>query len=223
MRRAVLFDFFNTLLSGGDKRRHAVAREMGADVGADPDAFATLFAQTWHERMIGALGDLAAQVRHIATRLGVDPSETAVATAVRRRYELAEETIVPDDGSVAVLGAVRAAGWRVAIVSNCTVESGSVIHRTRVAALADAVVLSCDVGMAKPDPAIYRLACARAGITEPRGSVFVGDGADDELRGASDLSMRVIQTTQYASHPVPWSGETIATLADLPKLIGRAA
>ncbi len=116
-----------------------------------------------------------------------------------------------------MLTALRAAGFRVAIVSNCTSESGEVIHTTLLAQAADAVVLSCDVGLAKPDPAIYLLACERIGVPDPSDCVFVGDGADTELRGAARLGMRVIQTTQFSRNDPMWPGERVSSL------IGAAA
>jgi putative hydrolase of the HAD superfamily len=222
MPRAVLFDFFNTLVSGGNATRWAVTREMGADVGVDPDEYAKLFANVWHERMTGEMGDLPAQIRTVAGRLGAHPSDAAVEVAVRRRMDLARSTIVPGDESVRVLGTLRAAGYRVAIVSNCTSESGEVIHTTALAQESDAVVLSCDVGLAKPDPAIYLLACERIGVPDPTECLFVGDGADMELRGAAHLGMRVIQTTQFSRNDPMWPGERIASLTELLPLLGIA-
>lgn len=220
MPRAVLFDFFNTLVSGGNATRWAVTREMGADVGVDPDEYAKLFASVWHQRMTGEMGDLRAQIRTVAGRLGAQPSDTALDTAVRRRMELARSTIVAGKESVHVLTALRAAGFRVAIVSNCTSESGEVIHTTLLAQAADAVVLSCDVGLAKPDPAIYLLACERIGVPDPSDCVFVGDGADTELRGAARLGMRVIQTTQFSRNDPMWPGERVSSLSELLPLLG---
>ena len=47
-----------------------------------------------------------------------------------------------------------------------------------VFALLDTVVVSGDEGLIKPDPAIFRLACARTGL-EPADMVFVDDNADN--------------------------------------------
>lgn len=67
------------------------------------------------------------------------------------------------------------------------------------------VVDSSDVGMRKPDPAIYRLTCDRMGI-DPARAVFVDD-LEDNVRGAVAVGMRgiVFTTTQ----------QTIAELAPL--------
>jgi putative hydrolase of the HAD superfamily len=220
MPRAVLFDFFNTLISGKNTKRRAVTHGMGADIGVDPALFAQMFTEVWPERMTGELGDLRAQIRTVAGRLGADPTEAAVESAVRRRSDLVRQTILVQNESVRVLLTLRAAGWRVAIVSNCTIDSAEVIHTTELARACDAVILSCEVGLAKPDPAIYRLACESVGAGEPAGNVFVGDGADRELRGADDVGMRAIQTQEFTQNDPAWTGERISTLGDLLPLLG---
>ena len=55
----------------------------------------------------------------------------------------------------------------------------------------DATVFSCSVGMRKPDPRIYRLACEELGV-EPEEAMFVGDGANDELAGAERVGMKAV-------------------------------
>jgi putative hydrolase of the HAD superfamily len=49
-------------------------------------------------------------------------------------------------------------------------------------------VLSCEVGLKKPDPAIYLLACERLGV-QPAECAFVGDGGSHELDAAHSLGM----------------------------------
>jgi len=47
------------------------------------------------------------------------------------------------------------------------------------------------VGLSKPDPRIYQLACERLEV-EPNDCMFVGDGANDELAGAQQVGMRAV-------------------------------
>lgn len=46
--------------------------------------------------------------------------------------------------------------------------------------LLEVVVTSCDVGAAKPDPAVLRTALARLGGIDPRRALFIGDQPTDE-------------------------------------------
>jgi putative hydrolase of the HAD superfamily len=72
--------------------------------------------------------------------------------------------------------------------------------------------------MAKPDPAVYRLAAERLGA-EPEECVFVGDGADGELPGAAATGMTVFRTVEFRDTLSGWSGPVIDTLVDLPGVL----
>lgn len=217
---AILFDLFNTLIPGADEQRAATVRQMGADLGVDPEKFGEVVVEAWRDRMTGALGDLAAQCRTLAQRLGGDPSDAQVAAAVERRLATARETMVVPPGILDVLAELRAAGWGLAIVSNCTQDSGEVLAGLPLAAAVDATVLSYAVQIAKPDPRIYEQACKALGVAATA-CVYVGDGADRELYGAWALGMRVYQTTEFGRHDVDWSGVKIASLAELPSLVAK--
>jgi putative hydrolase of the HAD superfamily len=70
------------------------------------------------------------------------------------------------------VAAARSAGLRTGLVSN---SWGSALYpRARLQAVFDAVVISGEVGFRKPDPAIFRVALERLGVTAER-CVFVDD------------------------------------------------
>jgi putative hydrolase of the HAD superfamily len=90
-----------------------------------------------------------------------------------------------------LVGRVRAAGVRVAVLSNSwgsgeydPYEGYSLEERF------DAVIISDQVGLRKPDPAIYRLAVAKIGVAAPS-CVFVDDTAAN-LPVAGELGMAVV-------------------------------
>jgi putative hydrolase of the HAD superfamily len=94
--------------------------------------------------------------------------------------------VIPE--TVALVRALRPA-YRIAILSNADatlptrLRDGLGIHE-----LFDAVVCSAEVGMAKPDPAIYRLAAERLGLP-PEACVFVDD-SEPNVRAAEQVGMR---------------------------------
>lgn len=218
---AVLFDLFNTLTPGGDAGRAATTRAMGATLGVDPAEFLWAFSRTWPERMSGRLGDLPTQCRVIARELGGNPTDAQCEAAADLRYEFGRRCIAPEASTLALLDALRASGRRIGVVSNCTVDSSRAFAACDLTARVDTAVLSCDVGLVKPDPAIYELAALRLGF-DPVDCVYVGDGADRELPGAAAVGMRVIQTRQYDHTDPTWPGEYVDRLADLPGLLGLA-
>ncbi|WP_308447807.1 HAD family hydrolase [Micromonospora sp. AKA38] len=69
--------------------------------------------------------------------------------------------------------------------------------------------------LAKPAPAIYRLAAERLGV-RPAECVFVGDGADGELAGARAVGMTAFRTTEHNDTDPGWGGPAFFTLDSLP-------
>jgi epoxide hydrolase-like predicted phosphatase len=76
--------------------------------------------------------------------------------------------------------------------------------------LFDDVVDSCDVGLRKPDPAIYRLACERLGVA-PEAAVFLDD-TRRHVEGARQVGLHAILVRD------PWDA-----LAELDAILESAA
>jgi epoxide hydrolase-like predicted phosphatase len=112
----------------------------------------------------------------------------------------------PDAAMLAAVRTARAAGVRTGLLSN----SWSADHYDRdlLAELFDAWVISGEVGMRKPDPAIYALAAERMGLP-PEAIVFVDD-LPGNLKPARALGMAT----------VVHRGDAEATLAELEPLLG---
>jgi len=94
--------------------------------------------------------------------------------------------VKPEERMLAAVRAVRAAGVRTALVSNSWGRSGFPVEE--LAELFDEVVISGEVGLRKPDPAIYRLAAERLGVPVER-CVFVDD-IRSNIDGAEAVGMR---------------------------------
>ncbi len=104
----------------------------------------------------------------------------------------------------------------------CTQEVAELWQKTSLAPLVEEPVFSCEVGLAKPDPRIYELACRRLGVAAEE-ALFVGDGANDELAGADRAGMRAVLLDGSGEHGRHWEGERIPALPDLLPLIDAAA
>ena len=96
---------------------------------------------------------------------------------------------------LALLGDARAAGLPTAIVSN-QFSGWSDTFGAAVSSLgADEAVISCDVGLRKPDPAIFRLACDRLGVA-PAEALFLDDAAA-MVAGATAAGLTGIHVTDH--------------------------
>jgi len=88
------------------------------------------------------------------------------------------------------------------------------------------VLLSTDVGLAKPDPAIYRLASARVG--HPADDlVMVGDSQINDVDAATTAGWRAVRLEREmrttdpgsASDSAPTGSPVIGSLAELPAIL----
>jgi putative hydrolase of the HAD superfamily len=108
----------------------------------------------------------------------------------------------PDEEMIAAVAAARKAGIRTGLISN---SWGPGIYERAPDGLFDATVISGDVGLHKPQPEIYRLACDRLEV-EPAEAVFVDD-LRENCAGAEAVGMAAVLHRE--------SAQTIAQLEEL--------
>jgi putative hydrolase of the HAD superfamily len=93
----------------------------------------------------------------------------------------------PEEAMIDAVKAARAAGIRTGLISN---SWGLGIYDRAPIDLFDATVISGDVGLHKPQPEIYLLACERLGV-EPAEAVFVDD-LRENCEGAEAVGMTAL-------------------------------
>jgi len=93
----------------------------------------------------------------------------------------------PDDEMIGAVRTARARGVSTGLISN---SWGLGIYDRAPTDLFDATVISGEVGLHKPQPEIYRLACERLGV-EPGAGVFVDD-LRENCAGAEEVGMTAV-------------------------------
>ncbi|MER6754976.1 HAD-IA family hydrolase [Micromonospora echinofusca] len=217
MSRPLVFDLFHTLIEGADEERDRVVGEMAFMVGVAPAALVAAYHATWRDRLVR--WDVEETIRILAGRLGGAPTNEQVIRAGEHRRALGRRVLdTVSTATLDVLDALRGDGHPLALISNATSDTSEAWPQSPLAQRFDVAVFSCDVGLAKPDPAIYGLAAKCLGV-RPAECVFVGDGADGELAGAAAVGMTVFRTTEHNDTDPDWGGPAFATLGDLPALL----
>ncbi len=223
---AAVFDLFNTLTAPvADSQFRSSLAEMALAVGADPDAFARGWFESWRERWGGGFATVEACVRGVCDAIGFPASETAVSKVARVRIEFSRRTLQPRPDALPTLARLRSLRLPTALISNCSPDVPVLWPSTAFARVIDRPLFSCAEGLIKPDPAIYLRACERLGV-DPEVCVYVGDGGDHELSGAERVGMRAIllkppkgTSASYDSESDTWRGEAIQALSELLPLI----
>lgn len=199
--RAVLFDLDDTLFdhraSAGDAlRRVQESHEcLRAVPFAEVEQQHSRLLEAMHPKVLsGELGMDDARVerfRQLLLQSGDSPADDvcrAAAAMYRREYLAARRATAGAEALLTVVGS-RAA---VAIVSNNMLqEQVEKLEFCRLAAHVDALIVSEEVGVSKPDPAIFRAALDAVGAT-PSGAVMIGDSWTADVLGARAAGIRPI-------------------------------
>ena len=191
--RAVLFDLFDTLCRVDETAYREGQRAEARLLGVPEERFAEAWFSTGDAAQTGALPDLEARFREVCSRLGTTPGNGVLGAMIRREGErLLSGTHLHDDAVPALEGlrALRPAP-RIGLVSNASSSATAVFAALGLRPFFDGVVFSCDVGVVKPHPRIYRAACDAIAVA-PADCLFVGDGNALELDGAQDAGMTAV-------------------------------
>jgi epoxide hydrolase-like predicted phosphatase len=110
----------------------------------------------------------------------------------------------PEDSMVDAVSAVRSSGIRTGLISN---SWGTGIYERAPMTIFDATVISGDVGLHKPEPAIYELGAERIGVP-PTACLFVDD-LRENVAGAEAIGMTALLHRDPAE-----------TIGELERLLG---
>ena len=183
---AVVFDLWKTLVPLEDDVKKQAFQETAQALNLDPEQLKEPWAKT---RIRRETGDLEEYFHWLRDELGADWSDETISTAmqVRRRiHGAAFQT--PDPHAVEVLRSLREQGMPIALVSNCSSDVRDMIASSELAPWFNELVLSSEVGIMKPNLQVFALAADKLGVSPDR-CLYVGDGHDNELVGATEAGM----------------------------------
>jgi putative hydrolase of the HAD superfamily len=184
--RAVLLDLYDTLAW---TQWPTMRAELEDRFGIGQAELLRAFTTTRQARSIGTFGSAEGDLAAVLEAAGVPADKELVHELNETRMKaFAENGVHLWEDSLPTLRELRARGLRTAIVSNCDHSTRPIVGELGLEREADAVVLSFEVGVAKPDPGIYRTALD-ALDARPEEAVFVDDQAA-YCEGAEAMGIR---------------------------------
>ncbi|MEV8099464.1 HAD family hydrolase [Kitasatospora sp. NPDC085879] len=211
--RAVVFDLWKTLVPLPDEVKRRAFTDTARALGTPEAELAGPWAQTRTRRETGPLDGYLAELRE---QLGADWDDARLAEAMRvRRGIHGQGFAAPAPGAVETLTALREDGLYLGLVSNCSSDVRDMLDRSALGPLLDITVLSAEAGLMKPDPEVFRLAARRLGV-DPAECLYVGDGHDRELDGATEAGMTAVLLDLGEGNP--WPGRRITALPQVLRL-----
>ena len=236
--RAVTFDLWNTLLTstpGAVEIRSRFWREViverGLDIGDDLlhgtlSMLPTRFDEEWRAgRQYGPTEALADCFTAFGDRLASEDRDALVAAFEAASYEL---KVAPVADAADVLSAVAATGVAVGIISDTTLAVGrhlrTYLDQHRILQHVTFAAFSDEVGVYKPDPAIFRVALDGLGIDDPTTVAHVGDLMRTDVAGARAMGMVTVRFRGVVDDPEDGAeaDHVIDRLADLSVVLGLA-
>lgn len=165
LTNAVVFDAFGTLITYASHRINPYRHLFGAGAARLPLLTQEAGIETFAEDL--GLAHLIPMMRR----------ELAQEIASLRLFDDVETT----------LRGLRAQGRKIAICSNLAAEYGPFVRR--LLPMAEAYIFSYELGIKKPDPAIYEAVCSRVSC-KPRDVLFIGDSKRADFDGPRSFGMQ---------------------------------
>lgn len=231
MLRAVLFDFSGTLVHCGDawwqlelqttvRAPLTLLQERGltGDAPIDLERADSIYATLRRSARDTAVEVSAyAAVRQAAAGLGLTIADGAIEAAVDDLFRSCLADITPVAGAHETLLALSAQDLILAVISNA--RHGAFVRwaleRLDMAHFFRAIVVSADVQLRKPQPAIFLNTLASLGVA-PAAAAFVGDYHPYDMVGAQAAGLRTVWLVESGKPPDNLAADLI--ISRLPEL-----
>ena len=204
--RVVLFDLDDTLFDQQYCSRAGLLAVQKAYAGRICVAIEELEAaygallEQWHEKVLDGLISIdESRVERFRVLLSsahttaTDAESQAAARCYRDAYDAAYR---PVPGAIEVLRRIKAARPIGIVTNHIMSEQVKKIAAIGVAPFIDELVVSAEVGVAKPAAQVFQVALSRLDGT-PDQAVMIGDSWSSDILGATGLGIRAIWLNRY--------------------------
>ena len=227
--RAIIFDFFGTLVDDFVAAAGPMTPDLATAVNAPHEQFIEHWRKTSKLRIDGTFQSVEAAIEHVCIAVGVQPSAEELAKAVEIRLNQIRRALKPKPDAVATLKALRQRGYKIGLLSNCSIEIPILWPESPFAQLVDSAVFSSREHLKKPDLAIFDLVCKRLGEISQQ-CFYIADGENYELSVARSIGLHpVLIRNSFASRrkelfreATEWQGVAISSLSEVLNVVATA-
>ena len=194
MRKAVIFDMYETLITLFESPLY-FGTQIAEDIGMNVDDFLKSWDEMEEDRSIGKVS-LEEALMMIMEKNHCD-TEELLKKVVSKRIAAKQECFChlhPE--IIPMLSELKKQNIKIGLISNCFSEEAMVIRESILFPFFDAVYLSYEQGVQKPDKEIFRR-CMSKLCVQPQECIYVGDGGSYELEAAEEIGMKALQATWY--------------------------
>ena len=194
MMNAVIFDMYETLITHFQSPLYFGA-QMAIDAGIPENKFQALWEPTEKDRTIGKM--TLEEALEMILRENKRYSKELLQQIVQKRIQAKEECFHHiHEEMIPLLRSLKEKGIKVGLISNCFSEEAEVIKKSILFPYFDAICLSYEEGLRKPEIEIYERCMDRLNV-KANESLYVGDGGSFELESAKMTGMKAVQAVWY--------------------------
>lgn len=221
---AVIFDLFGTIVDGFAASSVNYQEQFAAALGVPNDELSQHWRQLTDRRTLGEFQTVEASIEYVCSLIGASVSAEQMTAAVDIRLTLTRHALMPKPDALATFESLKASGFKIGLLSNCSIEIPIVWPETEFAQWFDATTFSSRERIKKPAEEIYHRACERLGVA-PEDCIYVADGENYELAAAAQVGMQPVLIKTSESHSEvrrearEWQGTTISSLAEISRVI----
>jgi putative hydrolase of the HAD superfamily len=223
----IVFDLFGTLVNHFPSSAGQMHHEMVAVLKVPYEEFNRLWSRTTEMRVVGAFETVEASIQYVLDKMDAHARAEQIRNAVALRMRYIKEALRPKAGAISTLKELRRRGYRLGLLSNCSLEIPLLWPKTDFAGPIDTPIFSCLDRLKKPDERIYHLACEQLG-TKPESCLYIADGEEFELTAAARAGLQPVlirsssEESQSKLHTEAreWRGAAISALREVLALPG---
>ncbi|MBE5962323.1 MAG: HAD family hydrolase [Lachnospiraceae bacterium] len=194
MIKAVIFDMFETLITLFQSPLY-FGSQMAKDAGIPEDKFQELWRPTENARTIGDITlegalEMILKENHCY-------SEELLNSIVAKRVAAKEDCfhhLHPE--IMPMFDGLKKKGVLIGLISNCFSEEADAIRKSVLSPYFDAMYLSYEQGVQKPDIIIFKRCIEELSVNAEE-CIYIGDGGSFELETAKELGMHAMQAVWY--------------------------
>lgn len=217
-RPLALFDLDDTLCDYSGARKQRLAIAFGHAPGLDPSVIEQVISASIARHPHGS-----AHFPELLAEFGVDdPAIAGQAVAWYRENRFHGLRLFPEARDI--LESLRTSGYPIGIITNGPAETQRAkISLLGIDRLVDFAVVSGELGIEKPDPAIFAAALDLGGRAASE-AIFIGDALEFDILGAHRAGIRSIWMNRAGDRPEeddPVPDHTAANLGEVISILDR--
>lgn len=230
--KAVVFDLFRTLICPELVNPAAFLRtnRIAEGLGLEHAPFAEWYQNTKVERNRARRPTFAERIRQYCLETSQPKPLAAIEAVLHDADRFHDEALrEPIPEVTETIAELHHRGIRVGVLSNTDEHEIQQWPRSPLSRMVDAVGLSVDTGLVKPEPEAYRLVLRALGGILPPEAVFVGDGESRELLGAKSVGFGTVvfmrgfvvhSGFQTPENLVLFASQADRTIDSIPEVLG---